>query len=244
MQIKRVYGADVISMVIFHFSFDMYIVYGRDVTWYSRPQIHIWQQSICWIFILISGFVWRLGKKGNLKRGIMLNVFGFIITAVTLIFMPDEAVWFGILNFIGWAVLIMIPVESGLKKIPPAAGAISSFVLFIFLKNIQHGYVGFYDLIKIKVPEIFYDIKVLTPLGFPYAGFSSSDYFPILPWIFLYICGYFLYGLFQKSEALKRAASVRIPLLTQIGQAALWIYLIHQPLAILMCEVLLDIKIF
>ena len=45
------------------------MAFGKDPGWYFRIGPHIWQQSICWSFILISGFVWSWGKKKNLRRG-------------------------------------------------------------------------------------------------------------------------------------------------------------------------------
>lgn len=50
-------GIAIINMVIFHFLYDIYIVYKKYPIWYSLPAIHIWQQMICWTFIFISGFV-------------------------------------------------------------------------------------------------------------------------------------------------------------------------------------------
>ncbi len=69
-------GVAIINMVIFHFLYDVYIVYEKSPTWYSLPAIHIWQQAICCTFIFISGFVWVWGKEKNLRRGIIFNLFG------------------------------------------------------------------------------------------------------------------------------------------------------------------------
>ncbi len=231
-------GMDVVSMVMFHFFFDVFIVFGVDPTWYYKPLIHFWQQSICWIFIFISGFVWTLGRAKNLKRGLFLNLCGFAITAVTVIFMPSEAVWFGILNFIGCAVLLLIPLDALLSRLPAPAGASISFILFIFTKNLSSGVLGFYDLLRIPLPSFLYDIKVLTPLGFPFPGFFSSDYFPVIPWIFLYLCGYFCYRIFEKSEGAREIARVNIPVFSFIGRHAIWIYLIHQPVCYGICMLL------
>ena len=190
--IDTVRGIAIISMVIFHFCYDVFMVYGRDPSWYSRPAVHIWQQSICWTFILVSGFVWSWGRSGNLKRGIMLNVWGLVISGVTVLAMPAEAVWFGILNCIGCAVLLMIPMEPVLRRIPTAIGLVAAFALFVMFKDVQLGYLGVPGVFRLDLPDWLYDCRVLTPFGFPFPGFRSSDYFPILPWLFLYICGYFL----------------------------------------------------
>ena len=63
-------------------------------------------------------------------------------------------------------------------------------------------------------------------LGFPFPGFVSSDYFPLLPWIFLFWSGYFLYRL--RPEEPHRELP-RVAVLTWMGRHSLLIYLLHQP---------------
>ena len=268
-------GITIISMVLFHFSYDVFMVFGRDPGWYFRTAPHIWQQSICWSFILISGFVWPWGRKKNLRRGIFINLCGLLVTAVTLLFMPSETIWFGVLNFIGCAILLMIPVGHvldpvghgsipvghgsipvGHGSIPaghaikkerarahssvpaPLAGLVISFVLFLFFRDVQYGTVGFGSLLQIRLPEALYTTKLLTPLGFPYPEFRSADYFPILPWFFLYLCGWFGHHIFMRHPSWQKAARVRIPVLGAIGRKSIWIYLLHQPVCYLIAMLL------
>ncbi len=139
---------------------------------------------ICQTFIFISGFVWEWGKKNNLWRGLRFNLYGFLISFVTLTIIPSETIWFGILNFMGCAILLMFPLQKVIKRISPIWGLRSSFFLFIFCKQMQYGYLGFGDFIWIQIPKVFYSIRVFTPFGFPFPEFQSSDYFPIFPWIF------------------------------------------------------------
>ena len=233
--IDTVRGIAIISMVIFHFCYDVFMVYGRDPSWYSQPAVHIWQQSICWTFILVSGFVWSWGRSGNLKRGIMLNVWGLVISGVTVLAMPAEAVWFGILNCIGCAVLLMIPMEPVLRRIPAAIGLVATFALFVVFKDVQLGYLGVPGVFRLDLPDWLYDCRVLTPFGFPFPGFRSSDYFPILPWLFLYICGYFLNRLVMAIRPLQSVARHGLAPLSTVGRYSIWIYLIHQPVCMLIC---------
>ena len=92
-------GLALVNMLAYHFLYDVMVVYGRDPRWYLHPAVHVWQQYICCSFILIAGFSFHWGQKHNLRRGLLLNLCGLVITAVTLIVMPTEAIWFGILNF-------------------------------------------------------------------------------------------------------------------------------------------------
>lgn len=233
--IDTVRGIAIISMVIFHCCYDVFMVYGRDPSWYSQPAVHIWQQSICWTFILVSGFVWSWGRSGNLKRGIMLNVWGLVISGVTVLAMPAEAVWFGILNCIGCAVLLMIPMEPVLRRIPAAIGLVAAFALFVMFKDVQLGYLGVPGVFRLELPDWLYDCRVLTPFGFPFPGFRSSDYFPILPWLFLYIGGYFLNRIVMAVRPLQSVARHGLAPLSTVGRYSIWIYLIHQPVCMLIC---------
>ena len=130
-----------------------------------------------------------------------------------------------------WSKLIMIPV---LKKVSPMWGLGICFVLFILCKRIQYGYIGIGG--GMQVPAAFYSIKILTPLGFPFPGFRSSDYFPLIPWMFLYLCGYFSNEIFRENDTWKTIARHKVPILSTIGRRTIWIYLLHQPVSMLVCS--------
>ena len=232
-------GIAVISMVIFHFLFDVNEVFGFNTGWYENVGVYIWQQSICWSFIIISGFVWQLGKKSNLKRGVFLNICGIVITVVTSVFTPSQTVWFGILNFMGCAVLILIPLHRLTAKIPPLPGMGVSVLLFGLCRNIAEGFIGSTAVFIIELPKWLYEIKILTPLGFPFPDFTSSDYFPILPWIALFLFGYYLYSFVIENDNLKNIFFRKIPILSGIGQYSIWIYLLHQPICMAVCALIL-----
>ena len=87
----------ILSMVAYHFSYDWFVVLGGDGGWPGRWYIHLWQQSICWTFILVSGACGHFGRH-PLKKGLILNLCGLLITAVTVVALPSQAVWFGVLN--------------------------------------------------------------------------------------------------------------------------------------------------
>ncbi len=228
-------GLALLNMLGMHFLYDVNVVFGREPYWYLRPEVIVWQQYICWSFILIAGLSFRWGRRGNRKRGLLLNLLGFVITAVTLVAVPSEAIWFGILNFLGCAILLTIPLDKGLEKLPPAAGLALSFLLFALLYRVNRGEVGLPGLFSLKLPAELYRFRILAPLGFPDAGFRSSDYFPLLPWYFLFLCGWFLGALLQRHESWQRLARVRVPLLSAVGRKTLWVYMLHQPVLMGLC---------
>ena len=227
-------GLALVNMLAFHFLYDVFVVFGREPTWYLRPGVRIWQQGICWSFILIAGFSFTWGRAHNLRRGLLLTLCGFLITAVTLIAVPSEAIWFGVLNLLGACVLLTIPLEKPLARIPAALGLALFAALFFLFRPVSAGHLAF----GIPLPRALYTCRVLTPLGFPYPGFRSSDYFPLLPWYFLFLCGFTLKRLFDRCPAAQRLAQVKIPLLSAIGQKTLWVYMLHQPVLMGVCLLL------
>ena len=230
-------GLALVNMLAYHFLFDVNVVYGRDPAFYLRPWAHIWQQYICWSFILIAGLSFHWGRRHNLRRGLFLNACGLVITLVTLLVMPDEAIWFGILNFMGCAVLLTIPLEKGLQKLPPAGGLAVCLILFLLLKRVNIGYVGLGPGLY-RLPAGLYRFRILAPLGFPDPAFRSGDYFPMLPWYLLLLCGWFLGKLLRQNERLQRLARVKIPLLSAVGRRTIWIYMLHQPILMGICVML------
>ena len=227
-------GLALVNMLAYHFLYDVMVVYGRDPRWYLRPVIHVWQQYICCSFILIAGFSFHWGREHNLRRGLLLNLCGLVITAVTLIVMPTEAIWFGILNFMGCAVLLTIPAEKGLERFKPAFGLAVCFVLFLLLRRVDDGVIGCGPFL-LRLPEGLYRFRVLAPLGFPDPAFRSSDYFPLLPWYLLFLCGWFLGQIFEARADWRRLARVKIPGLSAIGRRTIWVYLLHQPVLMGLC---------
>lgn len=230
-------GLTLISMIAYHGMYDLVNIYGLPYVWFWTKPGYIWQQSICWTFIILSGFCWRLGSR-PLKRGLIISAAGLIITAVTAVFMPSERILFGILTFTGAAMIALVPIERWLAKIPSWAGLLTSGCLFFVTRNINDGTWGFEGLVLGAVPEGLYRGFFMTFLGFPEPGFFSGDYFSFFPWIFLYLCGYFLYGIVMRYECVKNVLKRRIPVLGWLGRNTLPIYMIHQPVLMLIFEVI------
>ena len=49
-------GLDLISMMLYHGMWDVVFLFGVAQKWYTGRPGFVWQQSICWVFILLSGF--------------------------------------------------------------------------------------------------------------------------------------------------------------------------------------------
>lgn len=78
--------------------------------------------------------------------------------------------------------------------------------------------------------------------GFPPEDFFSGDYFSLVPWMFLYLSGYFLYDIVIEKKSFQKLMEVRIKPLEWIGRRSLLIYLLHQPVVLLGLEAFWCVK--
>lgn len=230
--LDQVRGMALFSMIAYHGTWDLVYLFGFDWPWYQSELAYFWQQSICWTFLFLSGFCQPLGKR-KLKRGIAVFLCGCLVSMATLAAMPENRVLFGVLTLIGSCMLLMIPGEGILGQIPPSGGFLASFALFVMTKEINSGYLGFGNWTICRVPDFLYRNLLTAYFGFPAKDFYSTDYFPLLPWLFLFLAGYFAYYVFQQKKWLGRLDwnSRGIGKVFEwLGRHSLAIYLAHQPL--------------
>lgn len=221
-------GITILSMIAYHAMWDLVYMFGVQADWYRSEGAHLWQQSICWTFILLSGFCHALGRK-PWKRGLIVFGASVAVTLVTLIFMPEQKILFGVLNLLGLSMLAMAALAKPLAHVNPYLGAVLSFGLFGLFKTVQRGTLTVFGQTIAVLPEGLYANDLTALFGFPGPGFYSTDYFPLLPWFFLYVTGWFLYRIFAKHGRLSVFAKPKVPVLAFIGRHSLPIYMAHQP---------------
>ncbi len=221
-------GLTLISMILFHASWDAVYLFGLQWDWFNGTGALIWQQSICCTFILLSGFCRLLGSH-PFKRGAVVFVCGVVVSVVTALFMPQELILFGILTLMGSCMLLMSLLRPLTNKIPPVAGLIGSGILFILLRNVSRGYIGISGLRMFELPSWLYKGMVGTFFGFPDPNFFSTDYFPLLPWLFLFAVGEFLYRILEPVLYDAPIMQKHFRPLSFLGRHSLLIYLLHQP---------------
>jgi uncharacterized membrane protein len=223
-------------MIIYHFIWDLVYLYQIEIPWYQTAAAYVWQQLISWTFIFLSGFCVLLGSK-SMKRGIQVSIGGIIITITTLLFLKEQAVVFGILTFLGFAMIVVSLLRKYIVKIPPIQGFLGSFILFFLFRNCNRGTLGFETLTIMKLPKELYDGYVMSFLGFPDPQFSSTDYFSFFPWIFLYMMGVYFYQYIIVKEKRKLWMQPAIPWIAWVGKYSFYIYLVHQPVLYLILTV-------
>ena len=216
-------GLDLVSMMLYHACWDMMFLFGIWMDWYAGMPGRLWQQSICWVFILLSGFCVPLGHS-TLKRGAQVFAAGALVTVVTLVFMPEDRVVFGVLTFLGSAMLLTGVLEPLLKKIPPAAGLAVSAVLFALTYHLDERWLNV-GKPALTLPDAWYANYFTAFFGFLPFDFYSTDYFALLPWLFLFWADT---AAWWAERWIPSCRSV-CPALGWMGRHSLLLYLLHQP---------------
>ena len=172
-------------------------------------------------FILIAGVSSRLSRS-NIRRGFLLIGCSAVVTIVSLWF--GTPIWFGILHFLGSSMLIYGLSDKFLRSVNEYVKASICIVLFVLTK---------FWLEDASAVEQWY----LFPIGLITSGFSSADYYPIFPWIFLYLLGTCMGAplvelrgrpYIESDRRIWQFAPLRF--LRFIGRHSLAVYLLHQPI--------------
>lgn len=202
----------VLTMVVWHILWDMSTMFGalpEDLMWQPVPQLV--RHFIVFSFVLLAGIASRFSRS-NKKRGARTLVWALVISAVTAA--AGDPVKFGILHLLGCCMLLYAALGGwfeSLPEFPAAAVCLGAFCLFwLWLSRLRVGVDWFF------------------PLGFRSEGFYSADYYPMLPWVFLFFFGSCMgKRILDSSGAWK---SVRLPRwVTWLGRHALAVYVVHQP---------------
>lgn len=227
--IDEIRGLTLLSMLLYHGCWDLVYIFRIKAPWYESQGAYFWQQSICWTFIFLSGFCWHFGRN-KVRHGLKIFLGGAIITVATLLFMPEDRVVFGVLTFLGSAALLMIIFDKGLKTISAGAGFVISMIAFAMTKLVNQGFLGFASFRILALPSFLYRNLFTAFLGFPPLSFFSTDYFSIIPWIFLYIAGYYAFIWMKNKDRLRVFKNSVCPPLGFLGRHSFLIYMVHQPI--------------
>ena len=161
-------GLDLVSMMLYHACWDLVFLFDVNMRWYAGTPGRLWQQTICWVFILLSGFCAPFGRH-MLRRGTVVFGAGAVVTLATLVFMPEGRVIFGVLTFLGTAMLLTGVLEPLLKKVMPTVGLAVSAVLFAVCYPVSLGWVGLGGW-KLMLPQSLYANYFTAFFGFTRTG--------------------------------------------------------------------------
>ncbi len=222
-------GFAVLCMVFFHGFYTLEMLgfpIGRTLIDFFEPA----EPFFAIFFILLSGVCCQFSRS-NLKRGLKLGGVAILFTAATLFLsrngIPGIAIYFGILHLLAVGMLLVALLNRWLRRLNPAIGTLLFLVLFVFTYHIGSGYLGFGD-ISISLPHTDSNIPSYI-LGISPHFVFAADYFPLFPYIFMFLGGACL-GFYAKRDKFPNwIKTERLPFLSIIGRNALWIYILHQP---------------
>lgn len=180
------------------------------------------------LFLFLSGIAANL-TRSNLVRGAKLSVVAATVTMVTVLVTPGQPIYFGILHLLSASMLLtglLLPLLNRLPVWPSMAvcGAITALTY-----QVWSGFLGFFTIPLIPLPDVLYTTDWLCWLGFYSPSFFSADYFPLLPWLFVFLAGVF-FGRYAKEGRFPAWTYRRhVPFFSFLGRHALVIYIVHQP---------------
>lgn len=216
-------GIAILMMFVFHFMWDLDYFGAAGTSLYSGFW-GVFQKLTGGLFIFLAGLsltlsYWHGGHKNYpskyLLRGLKIFGCGMIITIGSLIFARHEFVFFGILHFIGAAIILATP-----------------FIRFSWL-NLLLGIITLASGIWLQ--KFTFSFPWLVWLGLQHP-ISTLDLYPILPWIGVFFIGIFFGNMVYPKGKRRIKVSLSIPQaiarpLQFLGRHSLLMYFAHLPVA-------------
>ena len=227
--LDSVRGLLIVGMIAYHTLFDIALIFGWDMDAPLMQAANVVRDLGAACFVFLSGSCFHLGRR-NVRKGLLLFGAGLAVTGVTYLFDRNGFVIFGVLTLLGAAKLLLCALDRPLKRIPAAAGIVVSLILFLVFFSCNYGYAGYRGFVLFRWPLFLYRNYLTAFFGFPFNGFSSADYFGLLPWLFICLCGYFAFLALHENKRFQRLLTRRVPGLSAVGRCSLYVYLLHQPI--------------
>ena len=220
-------GIAILLMVFFHLLVDLHDFFDIPVVYKEAPWYYVGKASAI-LFMIVSGISSSLSKN-NLRRGAKIFLFGMVVTVATFFFVPDLYIRFGILHFMGAAIILNDLLDRLFVRLSAAANGRALMVVKVVFYAIAAplslitGY--FFNGMRTTYPLLF-------PIGLITTSFSTYDYYPLFPWIGVFflgaLAGTILTENIHRLPAHKPGPAARF--LAFLGKKSLIIYILHQPL--------------
>ena len=229
-------GFSVISMVLFHLCYDLRFIAGVPLSWFAPPLQDVWRASISWTFLFVAGCMCPLSHN-NLRRGLTYSGAALAVWAVTSVVSVDTPISFGIIycmaacTLVAWALARLGALPRG------RAAAAVLVILFLSLQGLPHGVIGLGPFV-LELPRTLYQTPCLAWLGLPGAGFVSGDYYPLLPYLCMYLAGAALGWGWARRGYPAWAREARVGPLSFVGRHALLVYVVHQPVLLAITQLI------
>ena len=199
-------------MIGYHLCYDLVYFDMQNAGFLQQIPVRLLYYTSAYPFIFIAGASCCLSHD-NLRRGFRVFCCGLLVSAAGI--MVHNPIQFGILHFLGSAMILYSVFQRQVERIPQRIAPILWIALFA--------------VTKYWVDHVTVQTHWLWLFGFQYEGFYSADYVPFLPWSFLFLLGIWFGGMLQRHRT-HRLLNIRCPnWLTWPGRHTLLLYLLHQP---------------
>ena len=210
-------GLAVVLMVVHHLLYNLVFFLGAPETLFTNPVFDALHYFFAGLFVFISGISSRF-SRGNIKRGLITFAIAMGVTIVT--YLMEMPIWFGVLHMLGISMLFFGLTKRLWDKIPKklipamliklAVSLVIGLQLNLVIENVILG-------------------NLLSVLGWPQPGFVSYDYFPVFPWILVFLFGTWVGTYIADRKFPEWFYEAQVPLFPVLGRKALLIYVLHQP---------------
>lgn len=226
-------GLAIVCMIAYRTVWDFVTLWETDFSdpWHRalfEPTVAWIPQYIGFTFIFIAGMSFTLGSR-HLVKGLQLIAWSTVISLITWFAIPENPVRFGVLNLLGCGMIVLWTLDRVLPERASTLGFVVSLALYAFFFDAQRGTIWGIDL-----PDALYRNDVTAFFGFPPSDFISSDYYPLIPYVFVMIAGYCTFNVLARAN---RLAILSVDYTSALGRALRWmgrhslvIYLLHQPI--------------
>ncbi len=213
-------GIAIIGMVLFHANYMLIHIFGVNTLNFSPLFWFFLWKTVATLFIVVAGvsaflsfsgrgteYIWRK----TFQRFFLLGLCALGISFVTFVFFPEQRISWGIIHFFVLSTLIA-PFFRTFGRYTIIVGSLILALPYVWL------------------PE--WHSIWLVPIGFPPYGYFSADYYPLLPWFWLYLIGFGLAHFLSERGVLEKVFFLKweqFSLFRVIGKHSLLFYMLHVP---------------
>ena len=205
-------GLAVLLMVVHHFLYDLVAFCGAPAWLFSNPVFNFLHYIFAGLFLFLSGVSSNFSRS-NVKRGLKALACTLVITAVTTVM--DMPIVFGVLHLLGTCMVLYGLTRRFWEKLPFWVVPVVSIAGIVLTGHMAGGVMS--------------ESRWLWMLGWVYEGFVSTDYFPLLPWAFVFLLGTWAGKYIKAGRMPHWFYTADCPPLAAVGRHSLVIYVLHQP---------------
>ena len=165
-------GLAVCLMVLHHFLYDLCAFLGAPWWLFTNPVFDVLHYFFAGLFIFLSGISSDFSRS-NLKRGAKAMAIALGITLVT--YFMNMTIVFGVLHLLASCMLLFGLTRKLWEALPAWVLPVLCLALIFLTAPCADG-------VTTQTPHLWL-------FGFTTPDFASADYFPLLPWFFVFLLG-------------------------------------------------------